>query len=81
MTTTFFKQGSFYSRDDVWKKYHPDEGVRPPGGIWVGGYVAEGNDLLAFLNIGVPGTTGHDFANYYDEETETMSDDDWEEID
>lgn len=63
-----FKLGSYYTRDDIWKEYHPNEGERPSGGNWVGGYVTEGNDLIAFLNIGVPGTTGHDFDNYYDEE-------------
>jgi len=63
-----FKLGSFYTRDEIWKEYHPNEGERPSGGNWVGGYVTEGNDLIAFLNIGVPGTTGHDFDNYYDDE-------------
>lgn len=63
-----FKIGSYYTRDEIWKEYHPNEGERPSGGNWVGGYVTEGDDLIAFLNIGVPGTTGHDFDNYYDEE-------------
>lgn len=67
-----FKLGSFYTRDEIWKEYHPNEGERPSGGNWVGGYVTEENDLIAFLNIGVPGTTGHDFDNYYDEENKQI---------
>ncbi len=58
-----FIQGNKYTRDDVWSFYHPDEGKRPPGGQWVGGYIAEGCDLVIFANIGVPGNTGHDFPN------------------
>jgi len=64
-----FKKGLFYSRDDVWELYHPEKGQRPGGGIWDTGYVKEGNELIAFLNIGVPGRTGHDFKNDFDEET------------
>ena len=64
-----FLVGKEYSRDDIWEAYHPGEGKRPPGGIWVGGYVTDENDLLVFANIGVAGKTGHDFPNHIEEET------------
>ena len=62
-----FRRGSLYSRNDIWGKYHPNEDKRPKGGTWDTGYVREGNDLLAFLNIYTSGRTGHDFKNEYDE--------------
>ena len=61
-----FKVGSFYSRNDAWKIFYPDKGERPKGGNWDTGYVREGVNLLIFMNIGVPGSTGHDFSNEYD---------------
>jgi len=64
-----FIKNVLYKREDVWKKYHINEGEMPDGGSWATGYTREGSDLLAFMNIGTPGRTGHDFANSYDEET------------
>ena len=68
-----FKKGCFYSRDDLWEKYHPKQGNRPKGGNWDTGYVREDNDLLIFMNIGVPGRTGHDFENTYNEKDESIT--------
>jgi len=64
-----FVKNTLYTRENVWKKYHPNEGDMPDGGNWMTGYTREGTDLLAFMNIGTPGKTGHDFANSYDPKT------------
>jgi 5-methylcytosine-specific restriction protein A len=62
-----FEKNAYYTRESVWKIYHPNEGEMPDGGNWKTGYTREGSDLLAFMNIGTPGRTGHDFANSFDE--------------
>jgi len=41
-------------------------------GNWTSGYVRVEDELIVFMNINVPGTTGHDFPNRYDEETKTI---------
>ena len=66
-----FKKGSKYSRKDIGWVCFPDEG-RPAGGDWDTGYVRVEDNLIIFMNIGVPGTTGHDFANYYDHSNKTI---------
>jgi hypothetical protein len=65
-----FKKGSNYSRNDVGWICYPEKGP-PPRGNWETGYVRFEDNLLIFMNIGVPGTTGHDFANYYDHSNKT----------
>ena len=61
-----FKKGQKYSRKDVGFVVYPNQG-RPAGGNWDTGYVTvEGNNLIAFVNINIPGRTGHNFANEYD---------------
>lgn len=67
-----FDTNSPYSREDVWKKYNLYSGRMPKGGNWFTGYTVEGSDLLAFLNIGTAGKTGHDFANSYDEKSKQV---------
>ncbi len=44
----------------------------PGGGNWFTGYDRRGDDLVIFMNIGVPGNTGHDFANHYDDDKQTI---------
>ncbi|MDA7604184.1 endonuclease NucS [Candidatus Pelagibacter sp.] len=66
-----FKKGSNYSRNDVGWICYPEKGP-PPRGNWETGYVRFEDNLLIFMNIGVPGTTGHDFANYYDHSNKTI---------
>ncbi len=44
----------------------------PGGGNWFTGYDRQGGDLVIFMNIGVPGKTGHDFANHYDSDNKTI---------
>ncbi|MDA9897056.1 endonuclease NucS [Pelagibacterales bacterium] len=60
-----FKKGSQYSRKDIGWICFPDHG-RPAGGDWDTGYVRVEDNLLIFMNIGIPGTTEHDFNNHYD---------------
>lgn len=67
----FFKKGSLYSRQDVGWVLLPETG-RPAGGDWDTGYVKVEEKLIIFMNIGVPGTTNHDFDNYYDENNKTI---------
>ena len=64
-----FKRGVTYSRKEIGIILRPDN--PPHGGNWATGYDRIGNNLIVFMNIGIPGRTGHDFANYYDPETQT----------
>ena len=66
-----FKKGSKYTRKDVGWIVLPDTG-RPKGGDWDTGYVRVDNNLFIFMNIGVPGRTGHDFENEYDPESNSV---------
>lgn len=68
-----FYKGTKYTREQIWKQYHPDSGAKPKGGDWDTGYVREGNELVAFLNIDAAGRTGHDFDNAYDPNSETLT--------
>lgn len=36
-------------------------------------YNREGDNLFVFMNIGIPGRTGHDYKNTYDRDTEEVS--------
>ena len=67
-----FSKGVQYSRSEIWKKYHPNNGEKPKGGNWDTGWVREGNDLVSFLNIDTAGRTGHDFYNSYDSDRELL---------
>jgi hypothetical protein len=67
-----FKRGSKYSRKDVGMIVLPETG-RPKGGNWDTGYVRVEDNLIVFMNIGVPGRTSHNFDNSYDEETQTIT--------
>ena len=63
-----FKKGSQYTRKDVGWVVLPETG-RPKGGSWDTGYVAVDDQLIVFMNIGVPGKTAHDFDNDFNEES------------
>tara|TARA_A100001015_G_scaffold244738_1_gene280370 strand:- start:588 stop:1439 length:852 start_codon:yes stop_codon:yes gene_type:complete len=54
--------------------YHGGPLPRVGTGNWTTGYVRPKgtNDLIIFMNIGVPGKTGHDFDNKFDQETNTI---------
>lgn len=71
-----FKRGSNYTRAQVFASYRPKEAL-PTGGNLFTGYMAfagptdvsDTDDLVVFMNIGVPGRTKHDFDNEYDPST------------
>ena len=65
-----FKRGVTYKRDEIAVMARPDN--PPQGGDWTTGYARIGTDLYIFMNIGVPGRTGHNFDNHYDENTGTV---------
>jgi 5-methylcytosine-specific restriction protein A len=70
---TRFLKGVQLTRSEIWSAFHPDDGVKPKGGMWDTGYVIEGEELIAFINIGAAGRTGHDFDNSYDSESELVT--------
>ena len=63
--------GNLYTRKTIWKKMYPELDY-PNGGPWATGYVQDGENLLAFANLGSPGRTGHDFPNSFDDKTKRM---------
>lgn len=67
-----FKKGSTYTRDDIHSLYFGSPVPRTGTGLWTSGYVRVDDELIVFMNINVPGTTGHDFPNSYDEQTQTV---------
>jgi len=67
-----FKRGSKYTRKSIGEICFPGVG-RPAGGNWDTGYVTVEDNLIIFMNIGVPGRTGHDFDNKFDEQTNTIT--------
>ena len=67
-----FKIGSNYSRKDVGFVLHPKEG-RTAGGNWDTGYVTVEDKLIIFMNMGVPGKTGHNYNNSYDDEKKEIT--------
>lgn len=72
MNTRFMKD-ELLTRAEIWARYHPDSLTgKPKGGDWDTGYVREGDELIAFLNIGDAGRTGHDYQNSLDDETQTL---------
>jgi hypothetical protein len=66
-----FEQNKLYSRKDIGLICLPKTG-RPKGGMWDTGYVRVKNNLIIFMNIGVPGRTEHDFNNSVNERSKTI---------
>ena len=70
-----FKRGSVYTRNSIYEICYGEP--RPPGGSWDTGYTSLrgnlSNQLIVFINIGVPGKTGHDFPNNYDDEKKLIT--------
>lgn len=60
----FIRNGT-YSRKSVAQALGLPEDVTD-GGPWTTGYVEVGGDFYLFVNIGVPGRTGHDYGNRWD---------------
>lgn len=67
-----FKRGFEYTRKSIGEICYPGIG-RPSGGNWDSGYTSFENNLIIFMNIGIPGRTGHDFDNYFDEKNNTIT--------
>ena len=67
-----FKVGKKYSREDIGYVCYPIEG-RPKGGDWDTGYVRFEDNLIIFMNIGIPGKTGHDFPNDFNPKTDEIT--------
>lgn len=68
-----FLKDELLTRSEIWSRFHPNHVTSiPKGGNWFTGYVRKDDELIAFLNIGDAGRTGHDFENSYDPETETV---------
>ena len=40
----------------------------PKGGAWFTGHVRQGDAHFVFYGVGIPGRTGHDYANHFDGE-------------
>jgi len=68
-----FLKGSQLTRNEIWQSFYPNQGAKPKGGNWDTGYVVEGEELIAFLNIDAAGRTGHDFENAYNSDSEMVT--------
>lgn len=61
-----FKIGETYSKEDIYRLRNvPKEKQK---GSWNTGYTKFENDIFIFTNIGVPGRTGHDYNNHWENE-------------
>ena len=67
-----FKKGSTYTRDQIHMLYFGEPVPKTGTGDWTTGYVRVENELIVFININIPGTTGHDFPNHYDKKNKTI---------
>ena len=69
MKFDLFQINEKYSRSEVHQAYLKEPLPSKGTGNWTTAYVSPKNssDLVVFLNLGVPGSTGHDFENEYDE--------------
>ena len=67
-----FSVGSTYTRNDIHTLYFGSPVPKTGTGLWTTGYVGIEDELIVFMNMDVPGRTGHDFPNSYDEETNTV---------
>ncbi|MGC6535909.1 MAG: endonuclease NucS domain-containing protein [Candidatus Puniceispirillaceae bacterium] len=65
-----FKRGVKYKRDEIAQIARPEN--PPRGGNWTTGYDRIDDYLYVFMNMGVPGRTGHNFDNHYDPDTRTL---------
>ena len=68
----YFKKGGLYSRKAIWNICQPPDKPYKQGGNWATAFSQVGNNLIIFMNIGVPGTTGHDFDNHFDAASNTI---------
>ena len=71
--TLNFKRGSIYDRNTIWEALYPGDPL-PTGGDWNTGYALADNyeNLIIFMNIGIPGKSGEDYENHFDDKTNTI---------
>ncbi len=67
-----FKKGSEYTRDQIHNLYFQKPLPKKGTGNWKTGYVRIKEELIVFMNIDVPGRTGHDFDNRYNPSEKTI---------
>ena len=69
-----FKKGSFYTRSDIYNLYFGEPLPLKGTGNWTSGYVNPENtqDLIVFMNIDVPGKSGHNYENKYNPLNKTI---------
>lgn len=65
-----FNIGAKYSRDQIAQIVRPEN--PPYGGDWSTGYARIDSNLFVFMNIGIPGSTGHNFENSFDDKKNTI---------
>lgn len=59
-------RGLKYSRADLYALLSVPEEKR--GGDWTTGYTRYGDAFYVFTTVGVPGRTGHDYSNYWEDD-------------
>ena len=67
-----FKKGSTYKRDDIHMLYYGKPVPKKGTGSWTTGYARVDDELIVFMNINIPGRTGHNFPNRYDKTNKTI---------
>ena len=60
-----YEVGREYSRSDIYELLELKEAEQ--GGDWLNGYHRHGGDYYVFCNVGIPGRTGHDHLNYWED--------------
>ena len=60
------------TRDDIHTFYKDSPVPKSGTGNWTTGDTREDDELIVFMNIDVPGTTGHDFDNKDDPDEKTI---------
>jgi len=65
-----FKKGSTYTRGEIHTLYFDTPILNNRD--WQSGYVRVDDELIVFMNIDIPGLTGHDYPNSYNEEAKTV---------
>ena len=68
----WFKKKSKYTRHQIYQSVTGTEDA-PNFDMGQTGYGRINNNLFIFMNVGIPGVSGMDYKNHYDERTETVS--------
>tara|TARA_A100001011_G_scaffold391990_1_gene478615 strand:+ start:345 stop:1241 length:897 start_codon:yes stop_codon:yes gene_type:complete len=69
-----FKKGCLYTRSDIYNLYFGEPLPLKGTANWKTGYVQPQNskDLIVFMNIDVPGKSGHNYPNKYNPDNKTI---------